>query len=162
MHVSRKDRPTAGKPRADNRHPRPTNEERHAAVGCQCGHEHTVVEHRAQLGVGQGQGPQPQVARRVRDRPQDELDRVDHLVHGDLPKVKVLAMLLVGRSCQAVAGLLVLIMRGDAAVVLELNAECGAECKTCLGAGEGAGDGAQQWVQACRSAMHSQGAAERI
>ena len=41
--------------------------------------QHHVPEHFGELGVRQGQGPQTQVGRRVRDGPQHVLDGVDSL-----------------------------------------------------------------------------------
>ena len=50
-----------------------------SSLGLQGSHEDALIEHSRQLRVGQGQGPQAQVAGCVADGPQHELDGVDHL-----------------------------------------------------------------------------------
>mmetsp|Transcript_14644 Transcript_14644/g.46593 ORF Transcript_14644/g.46593 Transcript_14644/m.46593 type:complete len:380 (+) Transcript_14644:173-1312(+) len=64
--------------------------QRHRGPGLDGRHEDAVVEHRAQLGVRERQGPEAQVRGRVGHRPEHELDGVDHLVHGHLAEVEVL------------------------------------------------------------------------
>eukprot|EP00982_Pelagococcus_subviridis_P009501 30927-Pelagococcus_subviridis.AAC.11 len=55
-------------------------------------HQDAVQEHRAELRVRERQRPQTQVRRRVAHRAEDELDRVDHLVHEDVPEIERLAV----------------------------------------------------------------------
>lgn len=73
--------------------------------------------------MSQRQSPQPQVTSCVGHSPQHKLNCVNHLVHHDLPKVKLL--MLVMRCCrQALVGSLgVLIMRGHTSIMLCLKME---------------------------------------
>jgi hypothetical protein len=52
--------------------------------------------------VGEGESPQTQVGGGVGDCAKDKLNGVDHLVHQDLPKVKVVAMTVVTMAATAV------------------------------------------------------------
>lgn len=72
-----------------------TNEQGTNAVGRSASHHNAIVEDSGKLGVGKGQSPQTQVGGCVGHSAQHKLDGVDHLVHHDLPKVKLLLMLVV-------------------------------------------------------------------
>uniref|UniRef100_A0A1I8J5W1 Secreted protein n=1 Tax=Macrostomum lignano TaxID=282301 RepID=A0A1I8J5W1_9PLAT len=82
---------------ADSQHgPEEEHEEQHdganEALLLEPDGQHHGPQHLGQLGVGQGQGPQAQVAGRVGDAAQAVLDRVDRLVHEDLADVKLRAL----------------------------------------------------------------------
>lgn len=57
-------------------------------------HQHPVIEDSRQLGVCQRKRPQPQVTGGVGHCSQHKLDGVDHLVHQDLAKVKLLVLIM--------------------------------------------------------------------
>lgn len=70
-----------------------TNEEHPHGVGMHSQHQNLVVDDCGQLRVSKGEGPETEVGGSVGNTAKHKLDGVDGLVHKDLSKLKLLAIM---------------------------------------------------------------------
>lgn len=92
--------------------------------------QHHVPEHLGQLGVRQGQGPEPEVGGGVRHAPKHVLDRVDGLMDHDVAKGLVMMVSAAMRGFRVLGALLHAVSVGDHLRLVRLHVDADTLQKT--------------------------------